>query len=382
MGFNLKSLKSQAINQLKGGILGKVNDNIPGNIGYGKDGFSYSGNFRQLIDKRQRRWRSSGPLGALYQSNGGKYNAPLQFPLDLDDEHYMTFHVMDRRRPSKETVEKESSIISITLPIPSNLTNNHGVSYNNDNLNVLGKVAAGKISMDELGKGYTDVQAKILERAKGFLKTGNQTDETELTKAQGISIVSTVAVTAALSKIPSLGGALAGLGGLGGASQIISGIGLAEGVAINPHTAVLFDNVNFREFGFSYKFIARNEQESEAIKGIINTFEKAMHPSVGFGGGVFFEYPEEFDIEFSSKIKRHLFNVNRSVLKSISVNYNGENIPIFFEETGAPVSIEVSLQFQETKILTKEDFGGKDWSGQIDDYEYDNFTDFSGNVIK
>ncbi len=107
-----------------------------------------------------------------------------------------------------------------------------------------------------------------------------------------------------------------------------------------------------------------------------------MHPSISWGGGVFFEYPEEFDIEFSSRINPHLFNVNRSVLKSINVNYNGENIPIFFEETGAPVSIEVSLQFQETKILTKEDFGGKDWSGQIDDYEYDNFTDFSGNVIK
>jgi hypothetical protein len=381
MGFNLKNLKGQAINQLQGGILGKVNENIPGNIGYGKDGFSFSGNFRQLINKGQKRWRSSGPLGALYQSNGGKYNAPLQFPLDLDDEHYMTFHVMDRRRPSKETVEKESSIISITLPIPSNLTNQHGVGYNNENLNVLGKVAAGKISMDDLGKGFSDVQGKILERAGGALR-GDQTDEADLTKAEGFTVAAVAATTFASAKMGGFGGLVGGLAGLGGASQIMSGIGVAEGIAINPHTAVLFDNVNFREFGFTYKFIARNAEESTAIKNVINTFEKAMHPSIGFGGGVFFEYPEEFDIEFSSRINPHLFNVNRSVLKSINVNYNGENIPIFFEETGAPVSIEVSLQFQETKILTKEDFGGKDWSGQIDDYEYDNFTDFSGNVIK
>ncbi len=381
MGFNLKNLKGQAINQLQGSILGKVNENIPGNIGYGKDGFSFSGNFRQLINKGQKRWRSSGPLGALYQSNGGKYNAPLQFPLDLDDEHYMTFHVMDRRRPSKETVEKESSIISITLPIPSNLTNQHGVGYNNENLNVLGKVAAGKISMDDLGKGFSDVQGKILERAGGALR-GDQTDEADLTKAEGFTVAAVAATTFASAKMGGFGGLVGGLAGLGGASQIMSGIGVAEGIAINPHTAVLFDNVNFREFGFTYKFIARNAEESTAIKNVINTFEKAMHPSISWGGGVFFEYPEEFDIEFSSRINPHLFNVNRSVLKSINVNYNGENIPIFFEETGAPVSIEVSLQFQETKILTKEDFGGKDWSGQIDDYEYDNFTDFSGNVIK
>ncbi len=381
MGFNLKNLKGQAINQLQGGILGKVNENIPGNIGYGKDGFSFSGNFRQLINKGQKRWRSSGPLGALYQSNGGKYNAPLQFPLDLDDEHYMTFHVMDRRRPSKETVEKESSIISITLPVPSTLTNQHGVSYNNENLSILGKVAANRVTMDELGKGYTDVQAKILERASNLID-GKKTDETELTKAQGFSIAGSGLASFAISKAPKLSGVFGVLVGAGAASQIISGIGVSEGVAVNPHTAVLFDNVNFREFGFTYKFIARNAEESTAIKNVINTFEKAMHPSIGFGGGVFFEYPEEFDIEFSSRINPHLFNVNRSVLKSINVNYNGENIPIFFEETGAPVSIEVSLQFQETKILTKEDFGGKDWSGQIDDYEYDNFTDFSGNVIK
>jgi hypothetical protein len=255
------------------------------------------------------------------------------------------------------------------------------VGYNNENLNVLGKVAAGKISMDDLGKGFSDISAKILERAGGALR-GDQTDEADLTKAEGFTVAAVAATTFASAKMGGFGGLVGGLAGLGGASQIMSGIGVAEGIAINPHTAVLFDNVNFREFGFTYKFIARNAEESTAIKNVINTFEKAMHPSIGFGGGVFFEYPEEFDIEFSSRINPHLFNVNRSVLKSINVNYNGENIPIFFEETGAPVSIEVSLQFQETKILTKEDFGGKDWSGQIDDYEYDNFTDFSGNVIK
>ena len=41
-------------------------------------------------------------------------------------------------------------------------------------------------------------------------------------------------------------------------------------------------------------------------------------------------------------------------MKNVNVNYNGESIPIFFEDTGAPVSVEISLTFQELEIQTKQ----------------------------
>ena len=40
----------------------------------------------------------------------------------------------------------------------------------------------------------------------------------------------------------------------------------------------------------------------------------------------------------------------------MQVTYNGENLPIFFENTGAPVSIQIALQFQEVKLLTRDGF--------------------------
>jgi hypothetical protein len=53
------------------------------------------------------------------------------------------------------------------------------------------------------------------------------------------------------------------------------------------------------------------------------------------------------------------------VLKSFNVTYNGENTPLFFETTGAPVSIQIQLGFQETKILTKDN---------LDDLTADDYT--------
>jgi hypothetical protein len=90
-----------------------------------------------------------------------------------------------------------------------------------------------------------------------------------------------------------------------------------------------------------------------------------MHPSTNWAGGAFFEYPEEFDIEFSEKLAPYLFAIRRCVLRSMSVNYNGVNTPVFFEQTGAPVSIEIQLTFQETELLTKEKVTNpnfKDWN--------------------
>jgi len=53
-------------------------------------------------------------------------------------------------------------------------------------------------------------------------------------------------------------------------------------------------------------------------------------------------------------------------MTDLTVNYNGEGVPTFFENTGAPVSIDITLSFQETRVLTRNGF---------DDLDYD----FSGD---
>ena len=118
--------------------------------------------------------------------------------------------------------------------------------------------------------------------------------------------------------------------------------------------AVLFKGVDMREHSFNYKFIARNQQESIAIQKIINAYKYHMHPEYA-AGSLAFKYPDEFEISFADAIAGNLYKIGTCVLKTMTVNYNGEGIPLFFDQSGAPVSIEIQLAFQETKIITRGD---------------------------
>jgi len=182
-----------------------------------------------------------------------------------------------------------------------------------------------------------------------FTMAGQALGADGATKATGMFGPAIAAATGA-----KVAGGLGSLLALGSSAEgVVAGIGLSEGLALNPHLAVVFNNVGFRSHSFTYKFIARNQEESDAIKRIINTFKYHMHPSYDYGT-IAFKYPDEFEIEFASAIAPYLYDIGTCVLKDVSVNFNGEGTPIFFEGSGAPVSIEIQLSFQETFIYTKE----------------------------
>jgi len=365
MPINLKQLKGEALSQL-------VNSQLPSGLrgNFDSNGLrSISGNFNQLLKKGQRPTfdqMNSARFGADVAGKG-KVHAPVIFPTDLDDDHYIMFHVMDRRRPSRLDVVTKRAFKTIVLPLPSSINDQRGVAYNTENLQAIGAMAAGRLNMgiDDVTKGLGMIgdafEMGFAKKKVGGASADNE-DVISGNQAGGKNVgvgsnpISSLISVGVLGKLASKGGGFLGaLAGAASAGKAASGIGLAEGIAINPHTAVLFDNVNFREFNFTYKFVARNPQESALIKQITNTFQYAMLPSAGGKfAGFAYEYPEEFEIEFAESVKNHMFTFGRCVLKSFNVNYNGENMPVFFEDTNAPVSIEISMNFQETELLSKE----------------------------
>jgi len=365
MPINLKQLKGEALNQV-------VNSQLNGTglrANFDSNGLrSISGNFNQLLQKKQRPQNNpNNPFKSSANPTGSKVEAPLIFPTDLDNDHYLMFHVMDRRRPSRADVVTKRALKTIVLPLPSQLTDGRGVAYNTENLTAIGAMAAGRMNLS--GDSFTqglDMVTDAFDMMMGTKKSnGASVDNREqMAKNQaggkfvglGSNPVSALLTSTAITGLASKGGGFLGaLAGAASAGMATKGIGVAEGLAINPHTAVLFDNVNFREFNFTYKFVARNLHESDLIKQITNTFQYAMLPSAGGKfAGFAYEYPEEFELEFADSIKPYMFNFGRCVLKNFSVNYNGENMPVFFEDTQAPVSIEINLGFQETELLSKE----------------------------
>jgi hypothetical protein len=122
----------------------------------------------------------------------------------------------------------------------------------------------------------------------------------------------------------------------------------------NPFREMLFEQINFRKFRFAYKFLPRNRGEVDSIMNIINTFKFHMHPELS-SGNLFFIYPAEFQIVYYFQNKENPFvqKIAPSALTDLSVTYGGTGGMSSFHD-GAPTEINMSLEFQELELLTKE----------------------------
>jgi hypothetical protein len=348
--INLKSIVSSGkstIAQIGGAI-----NNAAGKGGFsvsaGPNGVSISANFNELLKKKVSGNKIQSPIKELYENDTTK--PTLYYPADLDNEHFMIFSVKKRKRDFKEELGTINTYQNIVLPIPSNLTLQQSANYSDKELGLMGGMAAGRINSADItkaGSALSDVIGKKISAATDAFKNE---DTDAMIKGAGVAAPAAVA-TGATGLLGGLGGLLA-LGATAG--DAAAGVSVDSGVAINPHLAVVFQGVGFRSHSFTYKFIARNQDESDTIKNIINTFKYFMLPSFAGGSKLAFNYPDEFEIEFAEAVSPYLYDIGTCVLKDVSVNYNGEGTPLFFENSGAPVSIELQLAFQETQIFTKE----------------------------
>jgi hypothetical protein len=301
------------------------------------------------------------------------------FPQEITAQNYMMLQVLEKSRGDKFEVEEGKSLGRIFIfPIPSNLSVASKAEYDNKGLGMLGAMGAGRIDtsgaiedvVSTLKAGATDVLGSLTG-------TGGSMTSDAQTEGAGQSAIAAGIVgiaTFAGSKIgKKLGLSKLAGGGILGATAgvtVAESLGLRAGIAVNPHLAVLFKGVGLRTFAFQYKFVARNQQESNQLRDIIKRLNYHMHPDY-FAGNFAFKYPDEFRIEFSQNRKDWLFNLKDCVMTDMTVNYNGEGMPLFFEDVGGPVSIDISMTFQETKIFTKRDYA--------EDYEVERDSDLSSD---
>ena len=138
-----------------------------------------------------------------------------------------------------------------------------------------------------------------------------------------------------------------------------AGVSAALGVAGNPKKEQVFKGVDFRKFTFDYQFFPRDATEAANVIRIIHEFKLHMHPEFKSELNYVWIYPSEFDITYYTKgvenpnIHRH----TSCVLENMTVNYtpNG-NFSVF--DNGMPTQINVSLEFKELQILSKETIEG------------------------
>lgn len=130
-------------------------------------------------------------------------------------------------------------------------------------------------------------------------------------------------------------------------------LGAAAKVALNPFKEVLFESIDFRTFAFKYRFFPKNRGETVAVQEIIKRFKFHMHPELS-ENKLFYIYPSEFQIAyyFGRDENTYFHKFKPCVLESMEVSYGGEQFSSFSD--GKPTEINMSLQFRETEILTKQ----------------------------
>ncbi len=139
-------------------------------------------------------------------------------------------------------------------------------------------------------------------------------------------------------------------------------------VTSNPNTRVLFKSVNLREFAFAFKFIATSAREAEEVKQIIKFFRTELYPenikldvSAGNKISIGYRFPNKFKIEVLYKGEHIATKIKPCFLRDVNVTYNPTVSAM--HDDGNFQEIEMSLMFQESRTLAREDIEGDEAEG-------------------
>lgn len=245
------------------------------------------------------------------------------------------FEGTPRESTAKETKKVIEKTVSLYLPVALIFRDN--VQYENMDLGATGALAATGLGVVASGK----------ETTKSFINSLISSFGGDNSKLASLAASEAVGKTASAF-------------GLEGAA---SGRKIAAGVTINPNTRALFKGVNIRDFAFTFKMIARSQEEAAQIKRIIHFFRTEVYPEsipVTLGEGnaaasvsVGYVFPKKFDIRIEYNGVQNTPEIKECYLRDVNTVYNPSGMGMHSD--GQFLEIDMTLNFQETRALTKED---------------------------
>ena len=273
--------------------------------------------------------------------------------------------------------------------------------------NKLTKDQAGKIIKDSGGKSDYGKGGGVKKSDPGYINVRDYNDMADMEKATGYSNIAlympedvstgfraqwggknltnfasgvlSAAGADGFDKLKRSGDALAGaignvsyIAGAQAISKFISAtsgdqisqddvFGSISGAILNPNTELLFSGVDMRNFVLNFKLVPRDEGEAAMVNGIVAHFKKASLPSrvpdkiFGNDSSIkrnFIGAPKLVRVSFMSGENEHPFlpRYKMCALTQVDVNYTPDGVYSTYEG-GQPVAVQMSLNFQETKIV-------------------------------
>ena len=133
-------------------------------------------------------------------------------------------------------------------------------------------------------------------------------------------------------------------------------LGIATNRVANNFSFQVFNSVLHRQFAYEFRMMAKNENESKAIKQICDMFLFFMLPARVEESGIgLYEVPCQWQIEYLRKGAPLGFHMQpkNCFLQSVDVSYGGDPGNSTYND-GAPMEVTARLQFIEIEPLHRK----------------------------
>ena len=264
-------------------------------------------------------------MSAIETARKKRQNAQFDkfFYPNEDLAHFTTLYFVNPQRGRVfrtnnrlETTTADIPDGAIILPIPSNLQEQFQVNYEG-------------MEMGEVFGGIAEAAGAALNGAP-LSEVAGQIQTDSIAKRVGQEVAKAVGGGAAVAA----------------AQKFV-------GEVFNPHLTNVFKGVGLRQHQFNWRVSPRSQDESFAIKGIIDKIRNNMLPQLS-ADRLRLSYPAEVFIQFHGD-PYGIMPMFRSVCTGLNVNHAAAGTPVFFAETGLPAEFELSLSFQEVEVVTRGD---------------------------
>lgn len=277
-----------------------------------------------------------------------RYGFPKQEP-----QLYTALTLSKYVRPKPGSVVNSVTEYYIRLPMPDTLTDNYGMEVNGTALNFAGMANMSNLptigDMLPAGDGFLDSLINGVSNAPGAIM--------DIMKRAGNYAYSVAPGLAEKIKSTNPANILALTPGLS-ENQFGRAAQLQTGLVRNPHMTTIFDGVKLREFTFSWRMSPKTSAEADELATLIDEIKRYMHPEITYGGFAY-EYPYLAEVEFigAASSLSTLPRVGKSFISGMSVNNLTQGTPAFYTD-GRPVTVDLTLSFNEINVKTREDFKG------------------------
>lgn len=135
-------------------------------------------------------------------------------------------------------------------------------------------------------------------------------------------------------------------------------INTSTGQAVNPRETLAFEGVNLRTHQFNWDLYPSNQQDSDRIRQIINTFKRRVLPTTESIAGIskaFLNYPSVVETRLIGINREDYMKFKPAMVTNFSVDY-GAGGNMSFMKGGRPAGVNLSLQLTELEIETSDDY--------------------------